>query len=314
MRIFRIGENDAGQRTDKFLTKACPELPKSLLYKAFRKRDVKLNGKRIPAETILTAGDELTVYLPDDVLQTNQRHTAIPILPKPEILYEDEDLCIMKKPVNLPVHADDKGSEDTMAGRFLSYLVQSGAYDPQAEQSFSPALCNRLDRNTEGLIIGAKNAEALRCMNEKIRAGEVTKQYHCITVGIPPEPEAILTAYHRREEGKKAEISEQMQPGFHCIRTRYEVLSSHDGLALLRVTLYTGRTHQIRAHLGFVGYPILGDAKYGNPDANRKHKAPHQLLAASALQFHFSDAPCILSAVRDLHLQYLPDFCGEYGF
>lgn len=314
MRTFKIGANDAGQRADKFLTKACPKLPKSLLYKAFRKRDVKLNGNRIPAETILSAGDELTVYLPDDALQMKPRSNEIHSLPLPEILYEDENICIMKKPTNLPVHADDQGSADTLAGRFLYYLAQKEEYNPEHEQSFSPALCNRLDRNTEGLVIGAKNADALRCMNEKIRNNEITKTYLCITIGVPEKREDTVSAYHRRLEGQKAEISQIPRDGFHPIKTGYQVLASHDGLSLLRVTLYTGRTHQIRAQLAALGCPILGDTKYGNIAENRKHHVSGQLLAACELQFHFNDAPCILSNVKDLHLQYSPDFCAEYGF
>ncbi len=314
LHIFTIGSNDAGQRADKFLTKACPSLPKSLLYKTFRKRDVKCNGKRITAETVLQAGDALAVYLPDDCFVQKKPLSVQAAVPLPEIVYEDAEIAVMKKPVNLPVHADDKGSSDTLAARFLQYLVHTGAYDPAEEQSFSPALCNRLDRNTEGLVIGAKTAAALRCMNEKIRLGEITKQYLCIAVGNPPEQEAIVDAFHRRKEGGKAEISPVPREGFRPIRTGYAVEGSHDGLSMLRITLYTGRTHQIRAQMAALGCPLLGDAKYGDPAVNRLHRAPHQMLAACSLQFHFSEEPCVLSGLNGLHLEYVPDFCAQYGF
>ena len=314
MHTFQIGENDAGQRADKFLTKVCPALPVSLLYKTFRKRDVKLNGKRISAETMLSAGDTLTVYLPDDCFQQKKKPAVQTALPLPEIIYEDAQIAVLKKPANLPVHADDKGSGDTLAARFLQYLSQTGAYDPTAEQSFSPALCNRLDRNTEGMVIGAKTAAALRCMNEKIRLCEVTKQYLCITAGLPPKQSDTVQAYHRRQEGKKAEISDIPQEGFRPIRTGYELLDAHDGLALLRVTLHTGRTHQIRAQMAALGCPVLGDAKYGDAAMNRLHHAPYQMLAACLLTFAFSDTACALSSLRGLHLEYTPAFCAEYGF
>ncbi|MBQ8920578.1 MAG: RluA family pseudouridine synthase [Oscillospiraceae bacterium] len=312
MRTFEIHENDAGQRADKFLLKACPALPKSLLYKAFRKRDIKCNGTRISAETVLSAGDALTVYLPDDCF--GERPRAVAAAEMPEIAFEDRNIVLLKKPVNLPVHADDRGSTDTLQSRFLYYLTQTGAYHPEAEQSFVPALCNRLDRNTEGFVIGAKNAAALRCMNEKIRLGEITKQYLCITAGLPPRDADTVTAYHRRLPGQKAEIRRTPAAGFSEIRTGYEVLARHDGTALLLVTLYTGKTHQIRAQTAALGCPVLGDAKYGNIEQNRKFRAQHQLLAACRLRFDFSPEPCVLDALRGRQFSYQPDFCAAYGF
>ena len=313
MRTFEIGANDAGQRADKFLLKACPNLPKSLLYKTFRKRDVKCNGKRIPAETFLRCGDVLQVYLPDDCLNGKEKAAAV-ALPLPEIVYEDADIVLLKKPANLPVHADDRGTADTLQGRFLYYLAQTGAYASDTEQSFTPALCNRLDRNTEGFVIGAKNAAALRCMNEKIRLGEITKQYLCITVGTPEKDADTVISYHRRREGKPAEICSTPAEGFTEIRTGYEVLAAHDGLALLLVTLYTGKTHQIRAQMAALGCPVLGDAKYGNAAANRRYHVPYQQLAACRLCFDFSAAECPLSGLRGRQFAYEPAFCRQFGF
>lgn len=313
MRIFTIGENDAGQRADKFLRKACPHLPQSLLYKAFRKRDVKQNGKRIPPETVLQPGDELAVYLPDDCFEPAQR-AELRALPEPEICYEDAQIAVMKKPLNLPVHADDKGSSDTLIARFLYFLAQKGEYDPAREQSFTPALCNRLDRNTEGLVIGAKTAAALREVNALIRDGKVNKQYLCITASIPPNAHDTVTAYHRRAPGQSAEISNQPQEGFKRIVTEYELLQNHDDLALLRVTLHTGRTHQIRAQMAALHCPVLGDPRYGDAAANRRYHAAHQLLAAYALTLDVPRQGHLLSAVSGRRISYLPDFVSEYGF
>ena len=314
MRTFQIGANDAGQRADKFLCKACPKLPKSLLYKTFRKKDVKCNGRRIPPETFLQAGDVLQVYLPDDCFGTAQKPKPAPVLPMPEIVYEDAEIALLKKPVNLPVHADDKGSADTLAGRFLQYLAKNGDYDPAKEQSFTPALCNRLDRNTEGFVIGAKTAAALRTVNEMIRENRVTKRYLCITAGFPPKQQDTVSAYHRREEGQKAEISAKPREGFKPIRTGYEVLQKHDDLALVLVTLHTGRTHQIRAQMAALGCPVLGDKRYGNRDANRHYHISHQLLAACILQLDVPAEGHLLSALHGRSFSYTPDFCARYGF
>ncbi len=315
MHIFTIGANDAGQRADRFLLKACPKLPKSLLYKTFRKKDVKLNGKRIPPETFLQSGDVMQVYLPDEFFvsakKTQPRRKP---LPPPEIVYEDDYIAVMRKPVNLPVHDDDKGSGDTLIARFLQYLAESGAYNPAQEQSFTPALCNRLDRNTEGFVIGAKTAAALRTVNEMIRENRVKKQYFCITSGIPPMLHETVHAYHRRRDGMLAEISETPREGFREIVTEYEILQKHDDLALVMVTLHTGRTHQIRAQMAALGCPVLGDVKYGFRSFNQRYAAPNQLLAACLLQFDVPETGHLLSALHGKTLSYIPDFCRQYGF
>ncbi|MBP0975325.1 MAG: RluA family pseudouridine synthase [Oscillospiraceae bacterium] len=314
MHTFTIGAKDAGQRADKFLLKACPKLPKSLLYKTFRKKDVKCNGKRIPAETFLSEGDTVQVYLPDEFFVSAKKTITSTHLPLPEIIYEDANILLMKKPVNLPVHADDKGSSDTLQGRFLQYLAGSGAYDPTQEQSFTPALCNRLDRNTEGFVIGAKTAAALRCVNEMIRENHVVKQYFCITAGIPPKQHDTVYAYHRREEGKMAEIAEIPREGFREICTEYDMLQKHDDLALLLVTLHTGRTHQIRAQMAALGCPVLGDNRYGDRRVNQKYGEAHQLLAACRLHFDVPHEGHLLSALYGKNFGYTPDFCSKYGF
>ena len=315
MHTFTIGANDAGQRADKFLMKVCLKLPKSLLYKTFRKKDVKCNGKRIPAEHFLQAGDCLQVYLPEELFVSAPKKQAAAIrLPAPEVVYEDAQIVLLKKPVNLPVHADDKGSTDTLVGRFLQYLAESGAYHAEAEQSFTPALCNRLDRNTEGFVIGAKTAEALREVNALIRENRVIKQYLCITTGTLPKQHDTVHAYHRRKDGQKAEISDVPREGFREIVTEYEQLQKHDDLALVLVTLHTGRTHQIRAQMAALGCPLLGDTRYGNPAANRRYGELHQMLAACMLRFDVPDEGHPLSALHGKSFSYLPEFCRRYGF
>ncbi len=313
MHRFCIGENDAGQRADRFLMKACPSLPKSLLYRTFRKRDVKLNGRRISAETFLQAGDELLVYLPDDCFPEKASVSGATVrLPSPEILYEDAQIAVLKKPSGLPVHADDRGSDDTLVGRFLQHLRDTGAYNPAAEQSFTPALCNRLDRNTEGLVLGAKTAAALRCLNEKIRLGEVEKEYLCITAGVPPKPSDTVTAYHRRLPGQSAELSEVPRAGFREMKTGYTLLGTDNGLALLRIRLYTGRTHQIRLQTAALGCPVLGDARYGSRRANAACGETGQLLCAYKLTFAFREEEGPLSDLRGKQWATVPAFLSRY--
>lgn len=314
MHTFTIGANDAGQRADKFLLKACPKLPKSLLYKTFRKRDVKCNGRRIAAETFLCEGDTVQVYLPEEFFVSAKKTQPKRKLPPPEIVYEDTEIVLLKKPVNLPVHADDKGSADTLAARFLQYLAETGAYDSAQEQSFTPALCNRLDRNTEGFVIGAKTAAALRTVNEMIRENRVVKQYLCVTAGIPPKQHDTVTAYHRRLEGRPAELSDTPREGFRQMITEYELLQKHDNLALLLVTLHTGRTHQIRVQTAALRCPVLGDNRYGDRAANQRHGESHQLLAACLLRFDVPAEGHLLSALHGKAFSYTPDFCSRYGF
>lgn len=312
MHCFPIGENDAGQRADRFLIKACPQLPKSLLYKTFRKRDVKLNGKRIPPETFLQAGDLLQVYLPDDCFAPKAGQPSGIRLPEPEILFENGQIAVLKKPSGLPVHADNKGSADTLAGRFLQHLRDTGVYDPAAEQSFTPALCNRLDRSTEGIVLGGKTAAALRFLNEQIRTGRVEKEYLCITVGPPPKQADTVTAYHRRREGHPAEYSAVPREGFREMRTGYELLGSDGALSLLRVRLFTGRTHQIRLQTAALGCPVLGDNRYGSRAANEQFGENGQLLCAYRLRFAFSEAEGALADLCGMQFEIVPSFLSRY--
>ncbi len=285
-----VKENDAGQRLDKFLTKTYRHLPMSMLYKAIRKKDIRLNGKRCDIADRLQAGDVLTLFLPDDVLEVSApTYDFLRASRQLDIVYEDDHVLLLNKKAGLLVHPDDKEFGDTLIARVQRYLYEKGEYDPAAEQSFAPALVNRIDRNTSGIVIAAKTAVALRVLNDKLKNREIEKYYLCIVHGSMPKREDTLEGYLEKNEAQnRVYISDTARQGSRTIRTRYRVLEEHDGLSLLEIHLLTGRTHQIRAHLASIGHPLLGDGKYGTNALNKGTGFDKQALCSYRLQFAFT--------------------------
>ena len=288
-----VTKNDAGQRLDKFLTKTYRNLPMSLLYKAVRKKDIRLNGKRCEASSRLNEGDQVYLFLPDDALEiappTYEFMHASKAL---DIVYEDGHVLLLNKKAGLLVHPDDREFADTLIVRVQRYLYEKGEYNPADEQSFAPALVNRIDRNTSGIVIAAKTAVALRVLNQKLKDREIEKFYLCIVHGSMPKAEDTLEAYLEKNESQnRVYISDTQKQGARTIRTRYRVLEEKNNLSLLEIHLLTGRTHQIRAHLASIGHPLLGDGKYGTNALNKGTGFNKQALCSYRLQFAFtSDA------------------------
>ena len=299
MRILTVKKNDAGQRLDKFISKAVKGLPMSMMYKLIRTKKIKVNRKRTEQNYILCEGDEIQLFIREEFFDSPEKDTSalFRIQPKLDILYEDENIMLLNKRPGVLVHEDDSAKENTLIMHVKAYLAQNGEYDPGKEQSFAPALCNRIDRNTGGIVIAAKNAEALRAMNERIKNNMITKSYLCLVHGVPTHQNATLTAYLRKNAADNmVEIRDKEFNGSKKIITVYKVVRAlKENRSLLEIDLITGRTHQIRAHMAHIGHSLVGDGKYGINRGERADGYKYQALYAYKLHFKKSAEKDILS-------------------
>lgn len=297
MKSFTVTKNDASLRLDKFIVKNCPALPSSLMFKYIRTKRIKVNGKRAEISTRLQEGDTVEAYINDEFFVSVQpKYDFLSAPARLDIVYEDENILLTDKKQGLLVHPDKNEYGDTLIARIQHYLYDKGEYKPQDENSFRPALANRIDRNTGGIVIAAKNAESLRILCDKIKYREIEKKYLAVIHGVPKKKSDLLEGYLEKNEDKnKVFLKSGKTDSSLTIKTRYTVLESRAGLSLVEVELLTGRTHQIRAHMASIGHPLLGDGKYGKSSADKKMGFDKQALYSYSLKFDFKTDAGILN-------------------
>lgn len=287
MKILTVSKNDSGQRLDKYLLKVFPKLPKSLMYKEIRKKNIKINKKRTQPDYIINEGEEISLYLKDDVLAEKKKHYDFMKAPSGlDILYEDGNIMLINKRPGLLCHPDGKEYTATLIAAVKRKLFESGEWDPNESEAFTPSLANRIDRNTGGIVIAAKNAQSLRILNEKIKTREIEKHYLAAVHGTFDDKEAELKAYlSKNERTNKVSVFDKEKPGSKEIITKYKVIDEYDDFSLLDIDLKTGRTHQIRAHMAHIGHPLLNDGKYGTEEGRFR-----QALYSYKLIFNIKNA------------------------
>lgn len=285
MKSIVVKSNDAGQRLDKLLQKSFESLPKSMMFKQIRKKNIKINRKRCTPEQIVNEGDIIDIYINDDMLVPKKKHYDFLNAPKElNIIYEDENIVLLNKKQGELCHPDGKEYVNTLIASLKRYLYEKGEWNPDDENSFTPSLANRIDRNTGGIVIGAKNYQALKILNQKIKDREIDKLYLTVVEGMLEKQQDTLTGYLIKDERKNmVKVLDKAVDGAKKIATKYTVMDYYPNVSLVEIDLLTGRTHQIRAHMASIGHPLVGDGKYGSVHGRFK-----QQLYSYKLRFNFT--------------------------
>ena len=268
MREIIVNKNDHGRRLDRFLKIYFEKAPLSFIYKNLRKKNITVNGKKAKPEDIIKEGDTIKLFLAEDTINKFKKEIKKSKNSKlPDILYEDEDIILVKKPVNMLTHNDSKVYQDNALDRMVDYLIAKKDYNPRLEKSFRPAFVNRLDRNTSGILIGAKNLKSLQILNEAIKNREIKKYYVTIVAGkVNKDFDVFINLVKCKNNIMKK--SDENKEGKRSI-TKFHLLKNKGDYSLLSVNLITGRTHQIRASLKEKNLFIIGDRKYGLEKVNK---------------------------------------------
>jgi len=276
-----IAADTKNQRLDKFLSKYLNTAPKSFIYKMIRKKNIKLNGKKAVGSEILAENDVLQIYISDKIIDEFRAVKKIDINAREiDIVYENEHVLIINKPRGLLSQPSSSHEQDTVLSRALAYLHKKGDYDISAESVFTPGLCNRLDRNTTGIILCAKTLNASQQLNKAIAEGKSEKYYLAIVIGKVSSG-GLLEGYHTKDAASnKVSISTSVEG--KSVLTEYMPIAVSSSHSLLKVKLLTGRSHQIRAHLAGIGHPIFGDEKYGS---KAEPSPKYQMLHSTSISF-----------------------------
>lgn len=289
MKQFVIEENEAGQRFDKYLAKLLKEAPKSFFYKMLRKKNIILNGKKATGNERLSRGDEVTLFLSEDTFQKFAGDRPIAkALCKLDILYEDEDILLINKPAGMLSQPSDSG-EPSLVEYVTGYLLEKGEITRESLKTFHPSVCNRLDRNTSGIIAAGKSLAGLQELSALFHDRTIHKDYLCLVQGVIKNENYIKGYLHKDEKCNKVVVYDSEMENSLPIETYYTPWGDNRRITLLKVRLITGRTHQIRAHLAGIGHPLAGDGKYGkeafNKGLRQEYSLRHQLLHAYRLEF-----------------------------
>jgi len=318
MKEFLIGKNDAGLRLDRFVAKAAPLLPASLAQKYIRIKRIKVRGKGSKRDNKLSYGDTVQMYVNDEFFEAPGVENAYLRIADPalDIIYEDENILLVNKQAGVLCHSDGAYDYNCVISKVQAYLHQKGEWRPREENAFAPALCNRIDRNTFGIVIAAKNAESLRIINEKLKLREIGKYYLAAVHGVPEPPSGRLEGYLFKDSVKnQVFLTKGSRPETKTAAMEYRTIATEGKLSLLECRLITGRTHQIRAQLADFGHPLLGDGKYGSERLNKPYGESHQVLCSYKLVFAFETGAGMLSyldkscfRINDVHFvkKYFP--------
>lgn len=287
-----MGKNEAGQRLDKLLAKYLNQAPKGFLYKMLRKKNILLNGKKSDGTHMLVQGDEITLFLAEETIEKFTKTAAVWEENMPEavldLLYEDEHILILNKEAGI-LSQKAKAEDVSLVEYIISYLCRSGQLTGRELESFRPGLCNRLDRNTSGIIVAGKSLSGLQAMGALFKERSIAKYYLSIVKGEIKEPQQIEGYLSKDENRNRVRITRESSEGADYIKTQYEPIGGNGEYTLLKVKLITGRSHQIRAHLQSIGHPVIGDGKYGDVEVNRyfkrRYQLRHQLLHSYELDF-----------------------------